>query len=147
MKNEEKGQISIELILVVGAILTMVVVAIPMILKSAEMNRGLTAARDGATKAIALRGMGYSEGEGNEAGVMKMTEITVVSLGPFDDNELLVLLIRISAPSEMQTDDNLFLIRAESSSFINHALNGEYDRNWGFVDGSYYTFLPTVIWV
>ncbi len=49
MKGDDKGQVSIEFVLVVGAVLTMVIVAIPLILKNAEMNKALSAARDGAT--------------------------------------------------------------------------------------------------
>jgi Flp pilus assembly pilin Flp len=89
ISREERGQASIEFILVVGAILVMVVAGIPIIQKNAEMNRGLTAARDGATKGAAMRGLGYA-GDGvtpQPSGAIKILNITPEYQGPSGDLE------------------------------------------------------------
>jgi hypothetical protein len=145
MINNDKGQVSIEFILIVGAVLTMVIVGIPIILKNAEMNRGLAAARDGATYAVGMVGMGFSEDGSGEAGVMKITEIELVSMAPFDEKERFVLIIRVDAPDELATINNRNIIRQQSRSFINNAFTGEYDNTFLWVYGDYYGFLPTVV--
>lgn len=146
MKNEDKGQISIELVLVVGAILTMVVVAIPMILKNAEMNRGLSAARDGATFAAGMRGMGYSFDGGNPSGVIKIVNMTVIQNGMTGDLEKYQIKFYISAPSEMIDNPTCVSssiggsIRSQATNYMNNAFNGNWVSGFAPVNGSYYSF-------
>ena len=59
--RSERGQTSTELMLIVGAILLIVISIYPSIKTESEMNRGITAARDGATYSVNMIGMGFSE--------------------------------------------------------------------------------------
>jgi uncharacterized protein (UPF0333 family) len=142
--RDEKGQVSIELILVVGAVLSMVVVIIPMVLKNAEMNRGLTAARDGATKGAAMRGMGFSSSGGNEAGVVKIVNITssITEISDSQDNVSITFYAKI--PSNMDSVTVCDTIETQSQRYTAYAFTGQWpsgaivplsDRT-----GSYYVF-------
>lgn len=147
MKPDEHGQISIEFILILGAVLTMAIVVIPMVLKSAEMNRGVTAARDGATKGAAMRGLGFSSGSGNVAGVVKIINITTIYLGNTSTGlDRYQLKFYISAPSNMIDNPTCVsssiggTIRRQATSSMNYAFTGEYSNNFAAVNGSYYSF-------
>jgi hypothetical protein len=146
MIKDNEGQVAIEFILVVGAILTMVVVAAPMILKNAEMNRGLSAARDGATKAAAMRGLGYA-GQGVDmqpAGVVKINNLTysVVEIADAQDNVTITISAKI--PNSMDGSKICSSIRTQAQRYIAYAFTGDWpagavvpldDRT-----GSYYVF-------
>jgi hypothetical protein len=145
--SDEKGQISIEFILIVGAVLTMVIVGIPMILKNAEMNRGLTAARDGATKGAAMRGLGFSSTGGNVAGVVKIINMTPIYKGNTSTGlDKYQLKFYLSVPSDMIDNPTCVqssiggTIRVQATSFMNYAFAGEYSTGFAAVNGSYYSF-------
>jgi uncharacterized protein (UPF0333 family) len=146
MIEDNKGQISIEFLLVVGAILTMVVVATPIILKNAEMNRGLTAARDGATKAAAMRGLGFSSNGGNAAGVVKIirieTNITVIEGAP----DTVSLGIYAKIPSNLDSTSVCDTIETQAQRYVAYAFTGQWPVGEvvpiADITGSYYSFTP-----
>lgn len=146
MIDDDKGQISIEYILVIGAILIMVIAGIPVIMKNAEMNRGLTAARDGATKGAAMRGMGFSSTGGNVAGVVKIINITPEYQGNVNGTDRYLLRFYISVPSNM-IDNPTCTSSSVGSTITNQALrymHYSFNSEWlpvvGSVTGSYYRF-------
>ena len=141
MKTDgEKGQISIEFILILGAVLTMAIVVIPMVLKSAEMNRGVTAARDGATKGAAMRGLGFSSGSGNVAGVVKIINITPMYLGTSGDLDRYRFRFYVSIPDDLPGLSVCGTIATQARSNLRYAFTGEYGTSGSAVNGSYYSF-------
>jgi uncharacterized protein (UPF0333 family) len=146
--EDNKGQVSLEFILVVGAIMTMTIVGIPMILKNTEMNKGLSAARDGATYGAAMRGVGYA-GSGvssQPSGVVKIDRIEyTITENPGSLNNV---SIRIYAkiPSNMDTTSICDTIETQAQRYVAYALHGRWIS--GAVvqiserTGSYYVFAP-----
>ena len=141
MKPDERGQISIEFILILGAVLTMAIVVIPMVLKSAEMNRGVTAARDGATKGAAMRGLGFSSGSGNVAGVVKIINMTPIfqDNSTYPDTDWYLLRFYVSIPDNMPSSSVCGTIAAQARSNLRNAFTGAYNTSGAAVNGSYYT--------
>ncbi len=146
MKSDEEGQISIEFLLIVGAVLTMTVVAIPMVLKNAEMNRGLIAARDGATFGAGMRGLGFAGGsvDAQPSGVVKIEKLnyTVADVTDAPDNVTINIYARI--PSNMDSSTICSSIRTQSQRNIAYAFTGQWPS--GAIvplanrTGSYYVF-------
>jgi len=140
MIEESRGQISIEFILLVGAILTMVLVAIPMALKNAEMNKALTAARDGAVKAAALRGLGYSYKGGNATGVVRVLNLTAVYRGEVGNKDWYLLRFYVSVPSGLDASSVCTSIQRQATSHLKYAFEGQWASTMQRVNGSYYSF-------
>ena len=147
MKTEEKGQVTIEFTLVVGAILLMTVVVIPMTLKNAEMNRALTAARDGASKGAVMRGLGFEASSGNETGVVRIINMTPEYVGKTGDLDWYRLRFYVSAPGNMDQSSLRGTIRQQARSQINYAITGQWDPSFDEVNGSYYSFTTAVSFV
>ncbi|MFQ5801166.1 MAG: hypothetical protein ACE5HH_05555 [Candidatus Hydrothermarchaeales archaeon] len=147
MIKDSRGQVSIEFILVIGAILTMTIVGIPMILKNAEMNKGLSAARDGATYGAAMRGMGYAGENVNvqPSGVVKIINITPIYNGTVNGTERYQLRFYISAPDEMIDNPTCVsssiggTIRMQARRYMNYAFTGSWSTT-SPIWGSYYSF-------
>jgi hypothetical protein len=139
MKDEAKGQVSIEFIFVVGAILTMAIVLIPFGLKNAEMTKGLSAARDGGTQGAAMRGLGFSSDGGNEGGTIRILNITPEYDSMVGDLEWYKLRFYVSAPSDLQTTSICTTVETEAIKYLNYAFTGNWDTS-SPVDGSYYRF-------
>ncbi|HDH27625.1 MAG TPA: class III signal peptide-containing protein [Euryarchaeota archaeon] len=141
MKPDEQGQISIEFILILGAVLTMAIVAIPMVLKSAEMNRGVTAARDGATKGAAMRGLGFSATTDHKTGVVKIINLTSEYNGTSATGlEKYRLRFYVKMSDGLDKSSVCTSIRQAASSNLNYAFAGKYTTSFAAVDGSYYSF-------
>ncbi len=145
MMRDDKGQVSIELILVVGAILTMVLVVIPMVLKNAEMNKGLTAARDGATKGAAMRGMGYSSDGGNPSGTVKLINMTPIFNSTVGGKERYLLRFYVDIPSNMDSTSVCGTIRRQALSHLSYSFYGAWSTSFSDVIGSYYIFQASCI--
>lgn len=58
----KNGQVSIELVLVTGAILVIAITVVPFIIHENMINKGVSSARDGATFAQTMFNMGYAVG-------------------------------------------------------------------------------------
>lgn len=151
--NGEQGQISIEFVLILGAVLTMTVVAIPMVLKNAEMNRGLAAARDGATFGAGMRGLGFSSGGGNTAGMVKIINMTPERQAPVGDLDWYRLRFYISAPSSLIDNPTCVsssvgsTITNQALRYVHYSFNGEWLNLVSRVNGSYYSFTAACTFV
>jgi Class III signal peptide len=142
MKSDEGGQISIEFILIVGAVLTMTVVAIPMVLKNAEMNRGLAAARDGATFGAGMRGLGFSYAGGNVAGKVKILNLTPIfkDSTSYPGTDWYLLRFYVSIPDALPSSSVCGTIATQARSNLRYAFTGDYGTSTSAVNGSYYSF-------
>ncbi len=155
MIEDDKGQISIEFILIVGAVLTMVIVGIPIILKNAEMNRGLSAARDGATFGAGMRGMGYAgENVDNQpSGVVKIINITLENQGKISGLDWYRLRFYVSAPNDMIDNPTCVsssvgsTITNQALRYVHYSFNGEWLSLVSRVNGSYYSFTAACTFV
>ena len=63
----QRGQTSIEIALLTGVIFIVFISAFPYVTEMNMMNKGVTAARDGATYAQTMLNMGYSSGDASLA--------------------------------------------------------------------------------
>lgn len=138
--KEEKGQVAMEYILVVGAVLIMALAGMPMILKNAEMNKAMGAARDGATKAAAMRGMGFSTTGGNEAGNVKIWNLTSEFNSSVGSKQRYLIRLYVDIPSNLPSASVCNVIRRQALSHINYSFYGGWSDNLGDIEGSYYIF-------
>ncbi len=118
----------------------MTLVGIPFILKNAEMNRGLSAARDGATKGAAVRGLGFSSSGGNEAGQIKIINMTVSYNSTVGDKDRYTLRFFVSIPDEIDSTSACNTIKRQALSHINKSLYGGWSSSFSDIEGSYYIF-------
>jgi|Deesub1362B_J571_1020462.scaffolds.fasta_scaffold02733_4 hypothetical protein len=100
------GQVSIEFIILVGAIMIMVVAVFPYITRANELSKAHAAARDGATFAAGMRGMGYRADDVNELppGIVKITKVEMVNVGSKGNRTHYQFNIHILAPEYMIDD-------------------------------------------
>ena len=142
MIKDDKGQVSIEFLLLVGAIITMVLVTMPIIFRNTEMNKALTAARDGGTKGAAMRGLGFSEGGGNAGGVITIINMTPIyqDNSTYPGNDWYLLRFYANVPDEMNVNSVCGTIETQARSFMRYAYTGAYDTSVGAVNGAKYTF-------
>lgn len=106
MLREQKGQVSIEFIIFVGAIIVMVIAVFPFVSRANELSKAHAAARDGATFAAGMRGLGYHATGVNEVkpGVVKVTQVEMVKVGKSGNRTHYQFNIHISAPDYMIDD-------------------------------------------
>ncbi|MFQ6136400.1 MAG: class III signal peptide-containing protein, partial [Candidatus Hydrothermarchaeales archaeon] len=141
-----RGQVSIEFILIVAAILVIVITVLPFISRSAELNKGIAAARDGAQFGAAMRGMGYSSEGGNPTGVIKIdrVEYTIIDNPSGLDNVSISIYVR--GPTELNTNSVRGTIRTEAQRYVAYAMTGEWPSGATVTrasrTGSYYIFAP-----
>ncbi len=55
----ERGQTSIEFLIILSAFLVMALAVLPFVIRNAELSKGVAAARDGATYGIGMLNLGY----------------------------------------------------------------------------------------
>jgi len=150
MKEEEKGQVSLELVLITGFLLLLVVITILPILKTNELNRGLAAARDGVSYGATLRGMGFV-GEGvssNEEGVIQIENLTyqISSNSGLDGRDGVEIWVHVRGPSYLNTASVRSTLRTQSKRYVAHVLQGDWipgaSVSNASLSGTYYTFAP-----
>ncbi len=152
--REQKAQVGVEYIIIVGLLLSMILIVYPYALKQNELNKALAAARDGAVYGASLRGMGF-RGEGvKEApeGIIKIVKIEVVNLNtinPTTGKPEYRFDIYISAPDYIKNDENFRdtvgrTITTQARRYICRAFNGYWPTGADVAitetTGSYYTF-------
>jgi hypothetical protein len=144
----EKGQVSIELVIIIGVVLFIVFSIIPSILKQNELNRGLTAARDGATFGAGMRGLGYA-GEGVDIapeGVVKIDKIEhVINPGGGEGGRDEVrVYIFVRGPAYLQNTTIIDTIETQARRYICYAFQGYWPTGAAVslneTSGRYYTF-------
>ncbi|WP_456475175.1 class III signal peptide-containing protein [Candidatus Pyrohabitans sp.] len=132
--RDSRGQISIEFIILVGAIMVMVIAVFPYILRSNELSKAHAAARDGATFAAGMRGLGYKGENVNElpSGVVKITGVEMIRVGNYSNLDWYRFNISISAPSYMIDDPTCTqsslgsTITNQALQYVYYAFNGEW---------------------
>lgn len=143
-----KSQIAVEYILVVGIFVLMVVTLLPYITKQNELNRALAAVRDGATYGAAMRSLGYkaSSAESLPAGVIRISRVELVNLGTKSGKEAYGFVIHILAPESIKSNSSYRLrlggtIRTQAYRQLYYVFNGEYPPssfNWSFSTERFY---------
>lgn len=139
--NACRGQVAMEFILIVGLVILIVVAAAPVLQKQNELNKAIAAARDGATFAAGMRGMGYEGKDVTEMpeGVVKIEGLYLVDkTDDLSDEEKgrvqrwYQIRFNVSAPDYMKGNTACsgssigMTIRKRSISYINYAFYG----NW-----------------
>ena len=143
--REQKAQIAIEYILIVGLLLSMILIVYPYALKQNELNKALAAARDGATYAIALKGLGYKyTGMETPAGVMKIDRLELVPAPKLDCvGEKYRIRVYVLAPSYIEENYGSAIgteIRHYARSFIHYAFYGTYETGFSPIETDRYCF-------
>ncbi len=151
----ERGQVSIEFILVAGAVLLIAVSMYPFAMQQQELNKAVSAAREGASYGAGLRGMGFTPqgGASLPGGMVKIEGMVVNKTGTVTgDLEEYQITFFVYAPEYMQGNGDCSsagnelgsTIINQSLSYIHRAFYG----NWsatppGSVNASYYYFTVT----
>jgi hypothetical protein len=148
MKQEnERGQVSLEFIMLVGIVLVIVLTIIPYILKENELNKGLAAARDGAEFGASMRGMGFysstTDPENiNPEGVIKIDRIEYTILDNPSGLDNVTISVYVRGPAYLKTTSVYGTIKTETQRFIGKAMSGKYSTKIVDRTGSYYVFAP-----
>lgn len=144
--RDSRGQVSLEFIILVGAILVMVVAAFPYIARANELNKALAAARDGATFAAGMRGLGYRGENVAEIppGVVKIKKIEMVNQGNYSNLQWYRFEIHISAPSYITSNSTYRqslcgTVTNQAMRYVYYAFNGEW-KDYSRVNTTYYSF-------
>lgn len=132
--REQKAQVSIEYILIVGLLLSMILIVFPYALKENELNKALAAARDGAVYGASLRGMGFRGSGVSEmpGGVVKIERIEPEYQGKEGNYEWYRIRFYVSMPDYMKdvqicsSSSIGMTIRKRSISYINYAFYGDW---------------------
>ncbi len=142
-KSKERGQVAIEFILVVGAMMVIIMYTVPLVTRHAELNKGIAAARDGAQFGASMRGMGFTSTEiKNPPGVIKIDRIEYDITENPDGVDDVEIWIYVREPPELKTSSIYTTIGKEAQRFIGKAISGEYDDAIIARTGEYYKFAP-----
>jgi hypothetical protein len=154
IKMNERGQVSIEFIIVAGAVLLVAISIYPFAMQQQELNKAVAAARDGASYGAGLRGMGFTpEGGGSlPGGVIKIERMEVnrtgVMIGDLKEYQITFF---VYAPTNMRggTDCGAAgnelggTIINQSLSYIHRAFYGTWNATIPIVNTSYSSFSVT----
>ncbi|MFQ5816082.1 MAG: class III signal peptide-containing protein, partial [Candidatus Hydrothermarchaeaceae archaeon] len=132
--GEEKAQISLEFVLIVGAFLVIAITVFPVITKQNELNKALTAARDGATFGAGMRGMGFRGEDVDElpGGVVKIDRLELELQGKEGELDWYRIRIYLKVPEYMKDDPTCTsssmgsTVTNQALIYINHVFNGEW---------------------
>ncbi|MFQ5976121.1 MAG: hypothetical protein ACE5J5_07400 [Candidatus Hydrothermarchaeales archaeon] len=125
--KSERGQTAIELLLIVGAIILIAINIYPSIRSNKELNQGVTAARDGATYAANILGMGFTE---SGTGITQPNKtIQIVGMDYYKGTEVggltpITITFEIKGTSDTAVGQ---AIADQSLKFIYKAFNGNYE--------------------
>lgn len=126
-KSKERGQVAIEFILVVGAMMVIIMYTFPVLTRNAELNKGIAAARDGAQFGATMRGMGFTSTEiKNPPGVIKIDRIEYDITENPDGVDDVSISIYVRGPPELKTSSVMSTIENEAQRFTSKAISGEY---------------------
>jgi hypothetical protein len=153
--RRERGQASVELILIAGFILLMAILVFPYVVKQQEMNKAVAAAREGATTGTALRGMGFSADGGNDDGLVRVERMTVTKTGTYGDLDQYQIKFFISEPTDMRTSNNCMndgitgTILNQARNHIYYAFNSQWYSGTvpNGVNTTNYRFTTSCEWV
>jgi hypothetical protein len=154
MKNQ-RGQASVELVLLAGVFLVIVILVFPTILKQQDMNKAVAAAREGATAGAAIRGLGFSSNGGNEEGMVRIEDITLNKTGTIGDLEQYQIKFYVSAPDYLKDGSSCVgssiggTIRTQAKRHIYYVTHGQWAAGaiFGAVNTTYFSFTTSCEWV
>lgn len=126
----QRGQTSIEIAFVTGAIFIIVVSAMPYITDANMVNKGVSAARDGATFAQTMLNMGYSKGTSLPQGVeVKVEDISYsVDTTTEPGTKIVSITLTISGTTD---DDVATEIKNQAANYIFYAYNAQWNTSTG----------------
>jgi len=149
----ERGQVSIEFIIVAGAVLLVAISIYPFAMQQQELNKAVAAARDGASYGAGLRGMGFTpEGGGSlPGGVVKIERMDVNRTGMAGDLKEYNINFSVYAPANMRGGTDCSApgnelggtIINQSLSYIHRAFYGTWNATTPIVNTSYSSFTVT----
>ncbi|WP_457555225.1 hypothetical protein [Candidatus Pyrohabitans sp.] len=133
MPPEVRGQISIEFLILIGAIMVMVVAVFPFILSTAELSKAHAAARDGATFAAGMRGLGYRGADVDPVpeGAIRVLRVDMVEAGNYNNLTWYRFDITANAPEYISTNTSYTssicgTIRTQVLRHVYYAFYGEW---------------------
>lgn len=152
----QSGQTSIELLLVVGALFLIVISTLPYIGDANKVNKGVAAARDGATFAQTMLNLGYSYTtewgdvvelpQGETVHVDDITYTTsVIDMGGGNTQKFVEITLTISGTSDLLT---AIQISEHSLNYIYYAFNGEWSNEsvaWVVTGGHRFEVYPNCL--
>lgn len=155
LNKKEKAQTTVEFILIVGAFVLISVILMPKILSNLELNKAISAARDGAEFAIAMIGMGYSTPSGTLGsssgiiGTIKIKNITLIEKGACSGNvnkKWYQIKFYVYIPSHMSdAKQNITTtIRNYAGGNLYRAFYGSYKSTLNKIETERYCFTTSV---
>jgi len=111
--------------------MVMVVAVFPFIMSANELSKAHAAARDGATFAAGMRGMGYRAADVNPVpeGVVKVLRVDMVKVGNYSNLEWYRFDILLSAPGYIADDASYAsslcaTVRSQALRHVHYAFYG-----------------------
>jgi hypothetical protein len=148
-RRDLRGQVALEFIFLVGLVTLIVITAYPVLQQQVELNKALSAARDGAVYGSSFRGLSYytsgtSPSNRNPPGVIKLTQVTLISQGVEEGSGRKMYQIKINArgPEYLMSYENTIeaSIRNYARSYAYHAFYGRYQGGFSPVYTNNYKF-------
>jgi len=133
----ERGQTSIEIALVTGVFFLIVISAFPYFTEVNMMNKGVSAARDGATFAQSMLNMGYaSEGVSLPKGAEVRLDAISYTEETTNSTKTVNILLTISGTAD---DDVATQIKNQAGNYIFYSFNSNWNTstNGTVVAGDY----------
>ncbi len=133
MPNSDRGQVSLEFVLLVGLAVIVSIMVFPFITKQNELNKALAAARDGAVFGASARGIGFA-GQGVNVipeGTIRIDELRLAGQGKLGNLDWYKIEIRVRAPGYIKNNTQHRTsaggtIAGQSLRYIYYAFNGEW---------------------
>lgn len=125
----QRGQTSIEIAMVTGVIFLIVISAFPYLTEVNVMNKGVSAARDGATFSQTMLNMGYSPGGVSppQAGEVLMEGISYeVDTTTEPGTKIVTITLSISGTTDA---DIATEIKNQAGNYIFYSFNGEWNTS------------------
>ncbi len=139
----QKGQVSIEIIIVTGAMFLIAISVIPYITDADSVNKGVSAARDGATFSKTMLNMGYAAGSvslptGDKVNIDDIAYSVDTSTPGI---KIVTITFTISGTSDTDVADEIV---NQASNSIYYAYNGAWNTGTGgTVNVGNYRFVVT----
>ncbi len=127
----EGGQVSLEFVLLVGLAVIISIMVFPFITKQNELNKAVTAARDGAVFGASTRGLGFA-GEGASAipeGTIRIDELRLHYQSKLGDLDWYRIEIRVRAPDYIKNQYQASVdgtLRNQALRYIYYGFNGDW---------------------
>ncbi|MEE8401553.1 MAG: class III signal peptide-containing protein [Candidatus Hydrothermarchaeaceae archaeon] len=129
--KNRRGQVSIEMALVTGAILLIVISVIPYITTENTLNKGVSAARNGATFGKTMLNMGYTAGGASLSGGERVAIADIdysVDKTSTPGTKIVNIVFTISGTSNTAAADEIVNQAANS---VHYAFTGTYNTSTG----------------